>query len=403
MTTATALRDSDVHDYVFTFSYETYNDAVARGMMRPPDRILQTLMTSDRVGGLLVANPFRSLPSVLGRRMTGADAPFPSGPRRRLVQPSRLVRADPTSPSRLLATMRRFDEVLRENAEEMGLTAPRVITTNPLVAAFAPFAWAATVTYFGRDDWLSAEARKPYWPAYRAAYQQISEAETGVAAVSQQIIDRIRPRGPWAVVPNGVDPGEWTGPVPPAPEWLARIPGPRAIYVGTLDSRLDVDGLVVLARARPDVSFVLLGPSGDGSAVNVTRGIPNIHVHDGVGRAELVASLRNSQVSLLAHRRTPLTEAMSPLKVYEYLAAGLPVVSVDLPPVRGLGDRVLFADSTAEMADGLDDALHLGVLGEEERLRWLDENSWSARHRAIMELAGRSRMFHRRDEQESDG
>ena len=46
----------------------------------------------------------------------------------------------------------------------------------------------------------------------------------------------------------------------------------------------------------------------------------------------------------------PLTEAMSPLKVYEYLAAGLPVVSIDLPPVRDIGDRVLLASSTAEMA-----------------------------------------------------
>ena len=54
------------------------------------------------------------------------------------------------------------------------------------------------------------------------------------------------------------------GPVPPAPDWLAAIPGPRAIYVGTIDTRLDTEGVAALAAARPEVSFVLLGPVPDG-------------------------------------------------------------------------------------------------------------------------------------------
>lgn len=400
-TPADALTETDrrpARDHVFTFSYETYNDAVQRGMMRPPDRILQTLMRSPRVRGLLVANPYRSYASTISRRLGGRQAAFPESPHRRLVQPVRLARADPTTPRRLVATMRRYDTALRDAADALGLESPCVITTNPLVAAFAPFAWASTVTYFGRDDWLSAEDRSAYWPAYRAAYRQISEAEIGVVAVSQEIIDRIAPRGPAAVVPNGVDPGEWTVPRPAPPAWLDAIPEPRAIYVGTLDSRLDVDGLAVLAAQRPELSIVLLGPAGDPGATKSVQGVPNVHIHDGVGRAELVAALRNSQLSLLAHRRTPLTEAMSPLKVYEYLAAGLPVVSIDLPPVRGLGDRVIFADSTADMADAVDLALRMGPASEADRLAWLHENSWAARHQVILDMSMRSRMFHRREE-----
>jgi teichuronic acid biosynthesis glycosyltransferase TuaH len=395
----TAVNHAPPRDHVFTFSYETYNDAVARGMMRPPDRILQTLMASSRVRRLIVANPYRSLVSTVGRRLSGAQAAFPATERQKLVQPVRIARSDATSPRRLVGAFRSYDGVLREAAQRMGLEAPCVITTNPLVAAFAPFAWASTVTYFGRDDWLSAQDRSAYWPAYRAAYQQIREAELGVVAVSQEIIDRIEPRGPAAVVPNGVDPREWSGPMPAPPDWLAEIPEPRAIYVGTLDSRLDTEGLSALAAQRPDLSIVLLGPEGDASETRIVRGIPNVHIHDGVGRAELVAALRNSQLSLLAHRRTPLTEAMSPLKVYEYLAAGLPVVSIDLPPVRGLGDRVIFADSTAEMADAVDVAMRMGPAAEADRLAWVEANSWSARHQVILDMSTRTRMLHRNDEQ----
>ncbi|MFD4957922.1 glycosyltransferase [Microbacterium sp. NPDC058389] len=385
-------------DVVFTFSYETYADAVARGMMRPPDRILQTLLGADQVDGVLVANPFRSLPSVLSRRLRRADPGFPTGRRRALVTPTRLARADPVDLDRIVRTYRRYDGVLRRRAASLGIHKPAVITTNPLVAAFCPFAWASTVTYFGRDDWLSSAARQAYWPAYRAAYRQIRESEVAVAAVSQEIIDRIDPLGPRAVVPNGVEPEEWRGEAPPAPAWLAEIPTPRAVYAGTLDQRLDTEGIAALAADRPELQIILAGPAPDPEYVAGVRGIPNVHVHGGMGRRELVATLRNCQLSLVAHRRTPLTEAMSPLKVYEYLAAGLPVVSVDLGPIRRADARILIAGSTAEMGPLTDRALAEGGMTEAERTDFIDRHSWASRHEVVLSLALRSGLLHRSEE-----
>nr|WP_246383648.1 glycosyltransferase [Microbacterium proteolyticum] len=185
------------------------------------------------------------------------------------------------------------------------------------------------------------------------------------------------------------------GPRPVAPDWLAAIPGPRAIYVGTIDSRLDVEGIAHLAVLRPDLHIVLLGPTPEPGYTRALREIPNVHQHAGVGRSELVAALRNCDVSLLSHRRTALTEAMSPLKVYEYLAAGLPVVSVDLPPVRGIHERVTFSASTAEMAPQVDDALERGPLTDAQRAAFIEDNSWGSRHRAVLELVLRSSARHR--------
>jgi glycosyltransferase involved in cell wall biosynthesis len=389
---------SDPRDVVFTFSYETYADAVARGMMRPPDRILQTLLRTSAVDGVLVANPFRSLPSVLLRRLRGADPVFPGGPRRALITPTRLARADPVAVDRIVRSYRRYDTILRDRALGLGLRRPAVITTNPLVAAFCPLGWASAVTYFGRDDWLSSAARREYWPAYQAAYRQIRESEIAVAAVSQEIIDRIDPLGPHAVVPNGVDPEEWGGEPPPPPAWLSGIPTPRAVYAGTLDERLDTEGIAALAVARPQLQIVLVGPAPDPAYLAQLDGLPNVNVRGGVGRRELVATLRNCQLSLVAHRRTPLTEAMSPLKVYEYLAAGLPVVSVDLGPIRRVDDRILIAESTAEMGPLTDRALAEGAMTEQERSSFLESHSWASRHEAILSLALRPGLLHRSEE-----
>ena len=165
------------------------------------------------------------------------------------------ARADATSRRRLVATYRRYDECLRRGRRaRWGCTRRWSSPPTPWSPAFAPLAWASTVTYFARDDWLSSPARRAYWPAYREPHTARSASpRSGVVAVSQQIIDRIDPRGPHAVVPNGVEPARVGGPVPAGPGWLAAIPGPRAIYVGTIDSRLDTEGVAALAPRRPDL------------------------------------------------------------------------------------------------------------------------------------------------------
>jgi hypothetical protein len=78
---------------------------------------------------------------------------------------------------------------------------------------------------------------------------------------------------------------------------------------------------------------------------------------------------------------------MSPLKIYEYLAGGAPVLSVDLPPVRGIDPRVLRTDAVAGFADRVDEALGLGRAPEDERLAFVSANSWASRHERILETA----------------
>ncbi|QEE61525.1 glycosyltransferase family 1 protein [Salinibacterium sp. dk2585] len=380
--------DSGMSDFVFTFTFETYDDAVTRGMNRPPDRLLATLLDHPRVDGLLVANPHRSLLKRGAKKLLGGgDAPFPARERVGLHTPLRLRASDPVDIGGLRAAGQDYDASLRRAAARLGLRTPHVITASPLVAGFAPLDWAASVTYYARDDWTELPARRPWWPGIREAYRQIATRGASVAAVSQQIIDRIEPIGPARVVPNGVEPAEWAGETPAEPDWLATIPRPRALYVGTLDSRLDTAGLRVLADARPELQIVLLGVVGEEAAVASIASVPNIHVRPPVGRAPLVAAIRNSDMCLVAHNRTRLTEAMSPLKIYEYLAGGAPVLSIDLEPVRGISDRVLLTQDVAGFAERLDEALAHGPAREDDRLRFVGENSWRSRHEQILDLA----------------
>lgn len=378
--------NADAKDFVFTFSYESWADAHKRGMMRPPDRLVGTLMTSPEVRRLLIADPYRSWTTNWIRSVIDIRHRPRETQKVRHVSPLRRERADPIEVPAIEQVYRAYERALRTAAERAEMVTPAVVTANPLVAGFTELDWADGAVYYARDDWLSSPARRRYWPAYKEAYRRISESGRAVAAVSQEIIDRIDPTGPHRVVPNGIEPDEWAGPVPAAPAWFDRIPGPRAVYVGTLDSRLDIDGLIRVAEARTDLQIVLIGPAPSSAYIAPLKALPNVTIRGEVGRREVIGVLRNTELTLLAHRRTPLTEAMSPLKVYEYLAAGKPVLATDLRPVRGFGPRVHMTESVSDFIDLIDTALAQGTLAEDQRSAFVTANAWPSRHREILTL-----------------
>jgi teichuronic acid biosynthesis glycosyltransferase TuaH len=79
--------------------------------------------------------------------------------------------------------------------------------------------------------------------------------------------------------------------------------------------------------------------------------------------------------------------AMSPLKLYEYVAAGRPVAAVDLPPMRGIGPRVILVDEGGDYPAAVARALELGPAPEDERQAFLAHNSWKRRHDELIALA----------------
>jgi hypothetical protein len=373
-------------DVVFTFSYVTWSDTQRRGMSFAQDRLLQTLLRDPGVGRLIVANPWRALAGHLRSGLSGRSVPFPAAVDTRLHAPLRMRRRDPASIDGLERSYRRYDRRLRQAAERAGMERPAVITMHPLIAGFAQFEWAGPVTFYCTDDWSAHPGYRRWWPAYREAYERVRAAGHGLCAVSDAIVERIRPSGPHAVVPNGIEPSEWAVPGA-APEWFTALPGPRLLYLGTLDSRLDHECVRQAAAAVPGGSVVLVGATGDPGHTAPLRTIPNVHLHEVVRRPGVPGLLGAADACLIPHARTALTTAMSPLKLYEYLAAGRPVASVDLPPLRGMGSRVVLADSPGGFGEAVRRALAMGPQREDERQRVIDEHSWNRRHERVLELA----------------
>ena len=328
-------------DVVFTFYGETWTDAQRRNMYMAGDRLVETLLHSPVVRSLVVANPYRSAVTQWARRIAGQHhAAFPQAHDRILVEPRRLRRRDPTSVRALERACAAYDRLLERAAARLGARDPAVITTSPFVAGFAPLRWARNVTFYAWDDWPSGLPVRRWWPAYEEAYARVRHSGRGVVAVSQPILDRIMPTGPSAVIPNGVKPEEWRTP-PPAATWFATLPSPRILYVGVVDDRLDLGAVHDVADRFPRGTVVFLGPVGDPRSVERLRSLPNVRIEPAVGRREVAGAVHAADVCIMPHVGNRLTTAMSPLKLYEYLAGGRPVTATDLPPVRAVDRRIV--------------------------------------------------------------
>jgi teichuronic acid biosynthesis glycosyltransferase TuaH len=379
---------SEPRDVVFTFTTASWADARRRGMCFPPDRFAETLLVHPRVRRLLVANPFRSLPGLLARRVSGGveDEGFPSNGRARLYTPPSLRRGEPSSVAGVARRYRHYDELLRRAAAKAGLERPVVITSHGLVAGFAPFEWAGGVTFYADDDFSAHPEHAEQRGAYLEAYSRVGASGRRVCAVSQSLIELIEPTGASAVVPNGIDPSEWESIAPP-PDWMAGLPRPHIAYVGTLDDRVDWRQVRRIAERFNTGTVVLVGYAPDLSVLEPIRDVPNVHLKRTVPRREINAVLGGADVCLVPHRRTPLTESMSPLKLYEYLAAGRPVAATDLAPMRGIDDRVVTVPEGDDFAAAVERALELGPAPEAQRREFLREHAWRSRHERILDIA----------------
>jgi teichuronic acid biosynthesis glycosyltransferase TuaH len=375
-------------DLVYILSTATWQAAWRRGLFMPEDRLVSSLLASERVGRLLVCNHARSLPFKLIRDLSGADnAPFPTDERTHLVQPVRLRRRDAKSVPAVQRQAAAYDRSVLRAVRKYGLQNPIAIVAHPLVAGMARLSWAQSVTWYATDDWAQHPGYERWWPAYRESYSRIAASGRRVAAVSSVLHDRVAPTAESVVVPNGLDPAEWVGPVAP-PGWLAGLPRPVFVYAGTLDSRLDVGWVKSLAEAFASATIVLVGPVVDAAHLAPLRTSSNVQFREPLGRSELTGLIRMADVGLLPHRVTPLTAAMSPLKVLEYLAAGLPVAATDLPPVREFQHpRVVLVPEHGDFALGVQTARDCGSAGEQERLDFIEANSWRSRHEQLLDLA----------------
>jgi glycosyltransferase involved in cell wall biosynthesis len=193
-------------------------------------------------------------------------------------------------------------------------------------------------------------------------------------------------------IPNGADTDLFRRVIqndtPPPPE-IDKLPRPRLGFVGHVHYWLDLKLIRFLALKRPAWSFVFVGPVAPLADMAAVKGIPNVHFLGRQPRERVPAFVKAMDCCLNPYVTGTLAEHCSPLKLYEYIAAGKPIVSTDMPEARKFPDCVRVAGSYEEFLEQCDSAIQ--SLPEssqtiEHRMNIASEHSWDKRFAKVNEV-----------------
>jgi len=228
------------------------------------------------------------------------------------------------------------------------------------------------------DDWSDpALGGEWYDEAFEMGLITDSDAVVGSAPDLVERATRLG-RTDAVLVPNAVNESVFGGDVGRPPPDLPD--GPLIGYHGSLyGDWFDWDGLRAVARANSDATVVLIG-----EARGVPKDVPDNVVFLGLkAQGDLPAYLSRLDVGLVPFKVTPTTHAVSPLKVFEYLACGVPVAAPPLRAIEGVDGVVLDNDLVAAVA-----VARSGPRPDPEAA--LRNHSWGARLKDLFGAAGES-------------
>jgi len=173
------------------------------------------------------------------------------------------------------------------------------------------------------------------------------------------------------------------------PPELADIKGPIIGFVGMLQECIDYDLITAAAEAHPEYTFVFVGKALPGVATDGLRSLPNVRLCGLKPQSELPRYLARFDVCINPFRAGALAKDVSPLKFYEYLATGKPIVTTPQPEqVLAFADAVEIAADAEGFIKALERSLVPDAARRKKRIAYALECTWEARVRQIEEKLG---------------
>ena len=309
-----------------------------------------------------------------------------------------LLRLPPFLPANFLQNPWLYDQVLKFNtrrglkAIKQALNSLGWATERPIVInAFNPALGNAlagklnesVLLYYCYDEISAA----PWIARHGARHEQQLLQSADCTVVSSQGLVRTK-KGlaqRLALVKNGVDLSIFQTTNQGRP---AELPaGPIIGYIGSVDDRLDVELLAAIARAFPEVPLVFVGRIVAEHQAAILRKFPNVYLLGAKPKERLGDYVHAFTVGLIPFVKNDLTAGIYPLKVNEYFALGVPVVSTNFGDLTDFSEYIYVAEQTGDFIAGLEQVLAGNLPAEREACQqFATQNTWEGRAQVLRQL-----------------
>lgn len=281
---------------------------------------------------------------------------------------------------------------LSRQAERLGFRRPVYWNAQPNMPGIARALRPALTLYHCVDDFT---AIPHWWNQARALAsrerESCREADVVVCTARRLAETRRRYNARTHFVPNAANVElfeQATSPSTAIPDDIASLPKPVIGVFGVIDFRTDVAVLEHIARTRPDWSVAIVGLVKGDVDLSRLQALPNVRVYGKKPTAELPGYLRAMDVALIAYRVIDYNHHVFPLKFYDYLAAGKPIVASDIEELRPHeGPYLAVARTPGEWIDAIqrclrDDSPQMAA----QRQDLAREHSWDRRVEQLSEI-----------------
>jgi glycosyltransferase involved in cell wall biosynthesis len=240
---------------------------------------------------------------------------------------------------------------------KLGMDDFQLWTFLPNAVAYAGDLEESFLVYYCIDEW----SQFTYMDGQKMAAmeKELCGRADLVFATAHSLWESKRPMNPETQLAlHGVDHGHFSSALAPemaVPPDIGALPGPVIGFFGLIHEWIDLDLIAYLAERHPDWSIALIGKA----CVDTERlaRFPNVHFLGRKPYGELPGYCKGMDVGLIPFAVNELTIHVNPIKLREYLSAGLPVVSTALPEVCHYRDYCVVAESYEQFEQGIITAL----------------------------------------------
>ncbi|MFA6252672.1 MAG: glycosyltransferase [Patescibacteria group bacterium] len=216
---------------------------------------------------------------------------------------------------------------------------------NPFIAPFWQKFGAKLVVFDAVDNWLSHSSYTKLQARLKKCYDLVKSEADIIFTVSKNLLNFFedQPNVHW--IPNGVDFIHYNKQYTLVNRDISDIKKPIIGYIGIIQEKVDLDLVHYLAEKNPDKSIVLVGPIWDEQTLQKKElsSYQNIYWLGHKSYEEAPMYIQQFTIGIVPHRANEFSASTNPMKVYEYLACGKPVVSTENVGTENMNDVIKVA------------------------------------------------------------
>jgi len=274
----------------------------------------------------------------------------------------------------------------------LGLKPTLLWTYNPMTVRFVSLASYAQTVYHCVDE-IKAQPGMPVQEIEQAEGELM--AQVGLCFVTaEHLLETRRQQNPRTYYfPNVAEYDHFATARTEAlavPTDLAALPSPRIGFIGAISGyKVDFALLRQMAELHPEWNIVLIGKVGEGDPWTDTsslQDLKNLHFIGPRAYTSLPAYLKGFDVAILPSMLNEYTRGMFPMKFFEYLAAGCPVVATRLHALQGYGHVAYLAADHADFIAGVEQALAGRAATLDQRIDAAREQTYERRTQRMMTI-----------------